>query len=133
MNAQRLKLIDISAAQIIRKFALAIVILVGAGFAAISDSIWESHSAARELIEFFGLLMIVACIVLRIFCSLYIGGRKISSLVVAGPYSVCRNPLYAASIIGAIGIGAQQGSATALVSRLAASRSSSRTKREQKL
>jgi protein-S-isoprenylcysteine O-methyltransferase Ste14 len=112
MNAQRLNSIDISAAQIIRKFALAIVILVGAGFAAISDSIWESHSSARELIEFFGLLMIVACIVLRIYCSLYIGGRKISSLVVVGPYSVCRNPLYAASIVGAIGIGAQQGSVT---------------------
>ncbi len=110
MNAQRLKFIDIGAAQIIRKFALALVIIVGAAFAAISDSIWDSHSAGREIIEFFGLLMIVACIVARIFCSLYIGGRKISSLVIAGPYSVCRNPLYAASIIGAVGIGAQQGS-----------------------
>lgn len=112
MNAQRLRFIDISAAQVIRKFALVVVIVVGAAFAAISDSLWDTHSAGRELIEFFGLLLIVGCIVIRIYCSLYIGGRKISSLVILGPYSVCRNPLYAASIIGAIGIGGQQGSIT---------------------
>jgi hypothetical protein len=45
-------------------------------------------------------------------CTLYIGGRKIETLVTAGPYSVVRNPLYSLSVIGATGMGAQLGSFT---------------------
>jgi len=104
------KPINIGHAQLVRKYALIFVVGVGAVIAALSDSWWTSHSAGREFIEFCGLLLIVACIVFRSYCSLYIGGKKINSIVMEGPYSVCRNPLYLASIIGAAGIGAQQGS-----------------------
>jgi len=45
-------------------------------------------------------------------CTLYIGGKKIKSLVTDGPYSIVRNPLYSLSIIGAVGVGAQLGSFT---------------------
>lgn len=104
------KPINIGQAQLVRKCALMVVVGVGAVIASLSDSWWTSHSAGREFIEFCGLLLIVACIVFRSYCSLYIGGKKINSIVMEGPYSVCRNPLYLASIIGAAGIGAQQGS-----------------------
>jgi protein-S-isoprenylcysteine O-methyltransferase Ste14 len=68
-----------------------------------------------DAIESAGRVLIVICILGRTWCSLYIGGRKTSRLVTAGPYSVTRNPLYVFSIIGAAGIGAQLGAVSAAV------------------
>ena len=71
-----------------------------------------SRSAGHfhEYIEAFGLSLIVAAIIGRMWCTLYIGGRKSAEIVRSGPYSVTRNPLYVFSTIGAMGIGAQTGS-----------------------
>ena len=52
----------------------------------------------------------MACVLGRAWCSLYIGGRKKQEIVSSGPYSLCRNPLYVFSFVGAFGIGAQTGS-----------------------
>jgi protein-S-isoprenylcysteine O-methyltransferase Ste14 len=41
----------------------------------------------------------------RLWCSLYIAGYKTKSLVITGPYSICRNPLYFFSMLGGIGVG----------------------------
>src|SRR6202008_715449 len=41
----------------------------------------------------------------RLWTTLFIAGRKDASLVREGPYAACRHPLYAASIVGAFGIG----------------------------
>lgn len=35
----------------------------------------------------------------RFWATLYVGGRKGSSVISEGPYSVCRNPLYLASFL----------------------------------
>ncbi|MFQ0815004.1 isoprenylcysteine carboxyl methyltransferase [Brucella anthropi] len=64
----------------------------------------------HEYVEAFGLSLIVAAIIGRMWCTLYIGGRKSAEIVQSGPYSVSRNPLYVFSSIGAIGVGAQTGS-----------------------
>lgn len=40
----------------------------------------------------------------RLWCSVYIGGRKTHELVMDGPYALCRNPLYLFSLIGALGV-----------------------------
>ena len=40
----------------------------------------------------------------RIWCSLYISGFKNAKLVIDGPYSLCRNPLYLFSYLGGVGI-----------------------------
>jgi len=40
----------------------------------------------------------------RIWCGIYIAGRKNKVLCQDGPYSICRNPLYAFSFIGTIGV-----------------------------
>ncbi len=42
----------------------------------------------------------------RFWATLYIGGRKDTELVTAGPYSVCRHPLYLGSLLlgGSIGL-----------------------------
>lgn len=41
----------------------------------------------------------------RLWCSLYIAGHKTKNLVITGPYSICRNPLYFFSLLGGVGVG----------------------------
>jgi protein-S-isoprenylcysteine O-methyltransferase Ste14 len=41
----------------------------------------------------------------RTWCLVLIAGRKDKQLMTAGPYSVCRNPLYLFSLIGTVGVG----------------------------
>lgn len=48
----------------------------------------------------------------RLWCSLYISGYKNNTLISEGPYSLCRNPLYFFSFIGALGIGLSTASLT---------------------
>lgn len=48
----------------------------------------------------------------RLWCSLYISGYKNNTLISEGPYSLCRNPLYFFSFIGALGIGFSTGNFT---------------------
>jgi protein-S-isoprenylcysteine O-methyltransferase Ste14 len=50
------------------------------------------------------LLAVMVAMLGRIWCALYIAGRKNSELCQDGPYSLVRNPLYVFSFIGAIGI-----------------------------
>jgi protein-S-isoprenylcysteine O-methyltransferase Ste14 len=99
----------------IRKATIAIVILCGVGFLSIAGSYERDGGLEHESIEWIGIVLLVLCILGRTWSTLYIGGRKNSALVTQGPYSICRNPLYLFSIIGAIGVGAQFGSVTVAV------------------
>ena len=64
----------------------------------------------HEYVEAAGLALIAIGIVGRMWCTLYIGGRKSSEIISKGPYSISRNPLYVFSAIAAAGVGAQTGS-----------------------
>jgi protein-S-isoprenylcysteine O-methyltransferase Ste14 len=66
----------------------------------------------HETIELFGLALVFACFVGRMWSILYIGSRKNLELVTNGPYSTSRNPLYFFSTLGAAGIGLFFGSVT---------------------
>ena len=95
--------------QLRRKLVLAGVIVAFVGAAAVTrplseGGVWEAALATA------GLAAIVAAIVGRGWCSLYIGGRKTREIVTRGPYSVSRNPLYLFSFLAAFGVGAQTGS-----------------------
>ncbi len=91
-----------------RRLAIgAVVVLLVVALLFVSS---QSTGHFHEYIEAFGLSLIVAAIIGRMWCTLYIGGRKSAEIVQSGPYSVTRNPLYVFSSIGAMGIGAQTGS-----------------------
>lgn len=66
---------------------------------------WPAGSLIDITIEFIGLALIIIGSYGRIWSYLYICGRKTGELVMIGPYSITRNPLYFFSLIGAIGIG----------------------------
>lgn len=69
---------------------------------------WQG--AAHELMEITGVCLIFLCIVGRMWSILYVGSKKNRELVMAGPYSMTRNPLYFFSSLGAVGIGLIYGS-----------------------
>lgn len=101
---------SIATVQVIRKIVLWLAVAAGIFFFAVSTSRYPVGGSLHEMVEWTGIVLIVACILGRTWASLYIGGRKIDQLVMVGPYSVTRNPLYFFSILGAIGVGMQIGS-----------------------
>jgi protein-S-isoprenylcysteine O-methyltransferase Ste14 len=71
-----------------------------------TKSHWEAQYDAATLILFLvGMVFVGIASLGRMWCSLYIAGYKDDQLVTKGPYSLCRNPLYFFSLIGAVGIG----------------------------
>src|SRR5215218_8500472 len=52
-----------------------------------------------------GFLCVCLACLGRIWCSVFIAGHKDADLVTTGPYARCRHPLYACSILGALGMG----------------------------
>lgn len=65
-----------------------------------------------------GVLFLIGCVCVafavvgRLWCAQYIAGYKNDVLVREGPYSLCRNPLYFFSFLGAVGVGLCTGSLT---------------------
>lgn len=102
---------DLQRVQLIRKWAVGLVLLGATALAFISTTQW-GEGEFHEGVESVGLCAVVLSIVGRAWCSLYIGGRKKAEIVDTGPYSISRNPLYVFSYIGAFGVGAQTGSIT---------------------
>jgi protein-S-isoprenylcysteine O-methyltransferase Ste14 len=70
-----------------------------------TGSHWPVSGGARE--GFFLVGMLLACIGAfgRIWSNLFISGYKSKHLIMTGPYSLCRNPLYFFSAVGIVGIG----------------------------
>lgn len=66
-------------------------------------------SMIPELMMLAGLTMATLAAAGRMWCSLFIAGRKNAVLVTQGPYALCRNPLYFSSLVGAMGVGLASG------------------------
>ena len=65
----------------------------------------EPGTQAMLALTVTGLLCVSAACLGRIWCSVFIAGRKDQELVTHGPYALCRHPLYALSLLGGLGIG----------------------------
>jgi len=65
----------------------------------------EEYFLVADVLFTIGLVLVGVATVGRLWCSLYICGYKTYTLISVGPYSVCRNPLYFFSFLGAIGLG----------------------------
>lgn len=71
------------------------------------------------IVDALALLAVSAAVLGRVWCSVFIAGRKEEQLVVTGPYSTCRHPLYSLSLLGGAGLGLATHSATLTVATLA--------------
>lgn len=60
---------------------------------------------AAVLSELSGFALLVAAAMGRIWCQIYIAGKKNAILITEGPYSVVRNPLYLFNLAAAVGFG----------------------------
>ena len=66
---------------------------------------WGMDSIAAFAMELGGYFFLLSGLMLRIWCTFYIGGQKSKALITTGPYSICRNPLYIGTFLLAIGAG----------------------------
>jgi protein-S-isoprenylcysteine O-methyltransferase Ste14 len=64
---------------------------------------------AYELFRLTGYILLTTCAIGRIHSTAFIGGIKNKTLTTVGPYSMCRNPLYFYSLLGAAGVGLMSG------------------------
>lgn len=82
-------------------FAGLLVVLI-----CISNDLWEDKAPFVTTVLFlFGAVLVGIASLGRLWCSVYIAGYKTNHLVTQGPYSMCRNPLYFFSLLGALGVG----------------------------
>lgn len=70
------------------------------------------------LLDAMALLLVALALLGRLWCSVFIAGRKDEQLVVEGPYSACRHPLYTLSLAGGAGLGLATHSALLTVATL---------------
>src|SRR4030042_1316117 len=83
-----------------RIFAVLVLLL-----AILTTHSFSQSSLIDILSEALGLFLLTVCSIGRLWSLLYIGGYKKLELIIEGPYSMVRHPLYVFSLIGAIGIG----------------------------
>jgi protein-S-isoprenylcysteine O-methyltransferase Ste14 len=88
-----------------RVFFTKILVAVVGMLLLFSDSRWEGMEIYSTILFAVGVIMVGIATVGRLWCNLYICGYKSGKLITVGPYSMCRNPLYFFSLIGAVGLG----------------------------
>jgi protein-S-isoprenylcysteine O-methyltransferase Ste14 len=71
----------------------------------ISSTSFEDGTFWHETMEQIGYILISICVIGRVYATAFLGGFKNDKLITVGPFSVVRNPLYAFSLIGILGIG----------------------------
>ena len=82
-----------------------IVIAVCAALLFTTPLSWQGNSLCGIALDSLSFVLVVIATFGRIWSSLYISGYKEDRIVVEGPYSIVRNPLYVFSFLGALGLG----------------------------
>ncbi len=78
-------------------------------YAMVFASVLFGHSTQEtdhrhDFAEILGFLLVGLATIGRVWCGLYVFGRKSKELCQDGPYSICRNPLYLFTFMGAMGV-----------------------------
>jgi protein-S-isoprenylcysteine O-methyltransferase Ste14 len=83
-----------------RLFGLTLLFMLAFG-----TSYWSMAPMFDQVLFLAGVILAVVGFCGRLWCHSYIAGRKKRVLVMEGPYSLCRHPLYFFSLVGGIGLG----------------------------
>jgi protein-S-isoprenylcysteine O-methyltransferase Ste14 len=82
-------------------FAIYLALIAATAFIGLREMpAWAYYSA-----NVLGFVLVAMACLGRIWTSVFIAGHKDAELVTTGPYARCRHPLYACSIVGALGLG----------------------------
>jgi len=74
------------------------------GFVIVTHHSWPDGGVIDRAFDIAGALCVAAGVLGRLWSTAYIGGRKNKDLVMDGPYSMTRNPLYFFSFLGGLGV-----------------------------
>lgn len=69
-----------------------------------TDSRWETSPLVSSALSLSGILLVSVAALLRAWSLLYIAGYKNMYLIMHGPFSICRNPIYLSTVLGFFGI-----------------------------
>jgi protein-S-isoprenylcysteine O-methyltransferase Ste14 len=75
----------------------ALILLPAIGVACLSPPLWNEGTLADSAVDALGWCLLAVGLFLRLWATLYIGGKKSLSFVAEGPYAMCRHPLYLGS------------------------------------
>jgi protein-S-isoprenylcysteine O-methyltransferase Ste14 len=75
------------------------------GIACLMQHAWNQFGPVDQILSTCGDVLLIGGCAGRIWCALYIAGRKNAMLVDRGPYSLTRNPLYFFSFLAFVGAG----------------------------
>ncbi|HEX3999595.1 MAG TPA: isoprenylcysteine carboxylmethyltransferase family protein [Pirellulales bacterium] len=83
---------------------IGILLLLPFGFAAVFSPPHSPEGSWGDIgLDIPGWLLFMVGAALRWWATLYIGGRKSTSVITEGPYSICRNPLYLGTFLMLMG------------------------------
>ncbi len=99
MRLQTSSVVEVLRKPVSRLIALAVVFV--AMFTTPPPS--STEGALAEALEITGIMLLIIATLGRIWCGIYISGRKDRLLCKDGPYSITRNPLYLFSFVGVTG------------------------------
>jgi protein-S-isoprenylcysteine O-methyltransferase Ste14 len=84
--------------------AFGLVLLIPATFLALfSEPLVREGTWTNIAVDALAWAVFLAGLTFRTWSTLYVGSRKLKTLVDQGPYSVCRNPLYVGTFLMALG------------------------------
>ena len=84
------------------RHVLGLAVLILVMMALISHPLVPEGTLLHGVMDTVAFMFYLAGLGFRFWATLYVGGRKGSSVIAEGPYSVCRNPLYLGSFFLAI-------------------------------
>lgn len=78
----------------------------------IASALLAPRHPPGAVLQIVALLCVAFACLGRIWCSVFIAGRKDTAIVSDGPYAVSRHPLYSLSFVGGLGLALATGSVT---------------------